>query len=44
VKGVGELISLSYILTIEDPYRFQKSRDAGCFLVTAQPSSTAEFR
>jgi transposase len=32
VKGVGELISLSYILTIEDLYRFQKSRDVGCFL------------
>jgi transposase len=32
VKAVGELICLTYILTIEDPHRFQKSRDLGCFL------------
>jgi len=32
VKGVGDLIALTYILTIEDPQRFRKSRDAGCFV------------
>jgi transposase len=32
VKGVGDLIALTYILTIEDPRRFRKSRDAGCFV------------
>jgi transposase len=32
VKAVGELLSLTYILTIEDPHRFQKSRDVECFL------------
>ena len=32
VKGVGELIALTYVLTIEDPHRFRKSRDVGCFL------------
>ena len=32
VKGVGELIALTYVLTIEDPHRFRKSRDAGCFV------------
>lgn len=32
VKGVGELIALAYVLTIEDPHRFRKSRDVGCFL------------
>src|SRR5215472_14069732 len=32
VKGVGELIALTYVLTIDDPYRFRKSRDAGCFV------------
>jgi transposase len=32
VKGVGDLISLGYVLTIEDPHRFKKSRDVGCFL------------
>src|SRR6201982_184589 len=36
VKGVGDLIALAYVLTIEDPHRFRKSRDAGCF-VELQP-------
>src|ERR1035441_2790324 len=29
VKGVG---TLTYILTLEDPRRFRKSRDAGCYI------------
>ena len=32
VKGVGTQIALTYLLTIEDPHRFAKSRDVGCFL------------
>jgi transposase len=36
VKGVGTLIALTYILTLEDPRRFRKSRDAGCY-VRLQP-------
>jgi transposase len=32
VKGVGDLIALTYVLTIEDPYRFSKSREVGCFV------------
>jgi len=32
VKGVGDLIALTYVLTIEDAHRFRKSRDAGCFI------------
>jgi transposase len=32
VKGVGTLIALTYILTLEDPRRFPKSRDAGCYV------------
>src|SRR3989475_5303487 len=32
VKGVGTQIALTYVLTIEDPYRFPKSRAVGCFL------------
>src|SRR5712691_6937026 len=32
VKGVGTQIALTYVLTIEDPYRFAKSRQVGCFL------------
>src|SRR5262250_931108 len=30
--GVGDLIATTYVLTIEDPHRFRKSRDAGCFV------------
>ncbi len=32
VKGVGTLIALTYVLTLDDPHRFRHSRDAGCFL------------
>src|SRR5437762_5804447 len=32
VKGVGTLIALTYMLTLEDPHRFRKSRDVGCYL------------
>jgi transposase len=31
VKGVGTLIALTYVLTLDDPHRFRHSRDAGCF-------------
>jgi transposase len=37
VKGVGTLIALTHILTLEDPRRLRKSRDAGCY-VGLQPS------
>jgi len=32
IKGVGTLIALTFLLTLEDPHRFQKSRDVGCYL------------
>jgi transposase len=32
VKGVGTLIALTYMLTLEDPQRFRKSRDVGCYV------------
>jgi transposase len=32
VKGVGTLIALTFLLTLEDPHRFAKSRDVGCYL------------
>src|SRR3984885_1933452 len=32
VKGVGTLIALTSILTLDDPHRFRHSRDAGCFV------------
>jgi len=27
IKGVGTLIALTFLLTLEDPHRFRKSRD-----------------
>ena len=32
VKGVGTLIALTFLLTLDDPHRFPKSRDVGCYL------------
>jgi transposase len=32
VKGVGTLIALTFLLTLEDAQRFRKSRDVGCYL------------
>jgi transposase len=32
VKGVGPLIALTYVLTVDDPCRFQRSRQLGSFL------------
>jgi transposase len=32
VKGVGPLIALTFVLTVEDKERFAKSRDVGCYV------------
>jgi transposase len=32
LKGVGTLIALTYILTLEDAHRFRKGRDVGCYV------------
>ena len=32
VHGVGTLIALTFVLTLEDRERFQKSRDVGCYV------------
>jgi transposase len=32
VKGVGTLIALTFVLTVEDKARFAKSRDVGCYV------------
>jgi transposase len=32
VKGVGDLTSVAYMLTLEKSERFEKSRDVGCYL------------
>ena len=31
VHGVGALTALTYVLTVDDPYRFHRSRDAGAY-------------
>jgi transposase len=32
VEGVGTLTALTFVLTLEDPYRFEKSRAVGAYL------------
>ena len=32
IKGVRTLIALTFLLTLEDPHRFRKSRDVGGYL------------
>ena len=32
VEGVGPLTALAFVLTIEDPYRFERSRAVGAYL------------
>ena len=32
IKGVGTLIALTFLLTLEDPHRFRNSRDVGGYL------------
>jgi len=39
VKGVGPLIALTYILTLDDPQRFARSRDVGAICGLATPAA-----
>jgi len=32
VEGIGTLTALTFVLTLEDPYRFEKSRSVGAYL------------
>lgn len=32
IKGIGTLIALTFVLTVDDPHRFRRSRDVGCYL------------
>jgi transposase len=32
VEGIGALAALTFVLTLEDPYRFEKSRSVGAYL------------
>jgi transposase len=45
VAGVGPITSLAYVLTIEDPRRFARSRDAGAYLgLTPRQRESGEAR
>ena len=41
VEGIGPLTALTFVLSLEDPYRFEKSRSVGAYvgLVPAQDQS-----
>jgi transposase len=44
VSGVGLLTALCYMLTIEDPYRFSRSRDVGSYLgLTRRRQQSGEY-
>ena len=43
VKGSGTQIALTYVLTIEDPHRFLKSREVGLFSGVATWADLAEW-
>jgi transposase len=32
ISGVGTLTAMAFVLTIEEPHRFKRSRDVGCYL------------
>jgi transposase len=32
IEGVGALTALTFVLTLEDPYRFERSRSVGAYL------------
>lgn len=36
VPGIGDITALSYVLTLDDPKRFEKSRDVGSYLGLTQ--------
>jgi transposase len=38
VEGVGPLTALTFVLTLEDPYRFEKSRSVGAYSLGLVPA------
>jgi hypothetical protein len=43
VSGVGPLIALTFLLTVEDKNRFRKSRDIGCYVgLQGYPQAAAQ--
>ena len=44
VEGIGPLTALTFVLTLEDPYRFEKSRSVGAYLGFSFPQPTNRER
>jgi transposase len=43
VEGIGPLTALTFVLTLEDPYRFERSRSVGAYLgLVALPEISRE--
>jgi transposase len=38
VEGIGPLTALTFVLTLEDPYRFEKSRSVGAYALGLVPA------
>ena len=43
VEGIGPLTALTFVLTLEDPYRFEKSRSVGVPITCIQTLSSTLF-
>jgi transposase len=43
VEGVGPLTALTFVLTLEDPYRFERSRSVGAYLGLCPPWISREI-
>jgi transposase len=44
VEGIGPLTALTFVLTVEDPYRFEKSRSVGAYLGLVPATDQSEDR
>jgi transposase len=44
VEGIGPLTALTFVLTLEDPHRFERSRSVGAYLWGWYPPPTARER
>src|SRR5215208_7107933 len=44
VEGIGTLTALTFVLTLEDPYRFEKSRSVGAYLELVPATSQSGDR
>ena len=43
LEGVGGLTALGFVLTLEDPHRFERSRSVGAYLGLCPPATSREI-